>query len=57
MRTSPTRRGSGNHPFVKFALEGVMTLDYMERFYGEEVVMAYALFEKALPLLAVGAAS
>jgi hypothetical protein len=47
-------RGSGNFPFRKFALEGVMTLDYMERFYGEEVVMAYALFEKALPLLAVG---
>ena len=46
--------GSGNFPFRKFALEGVMTLEYMERFYGEEVVMAYALFEKALPLLAVG---
>ena len=47
-------RGSGNFPFRKFALEGVMTLEYMERFYGEEMVMAYALFEKALPLLAAG---
>jgi hypothetical protein len=47
-------RGSGNFPFRKFALEGIMTLDYMERFYGEEVVTAHALFEKALPLLAVG---
>jgi hypothetical protein len=46
--------GSGNFPFRKFALEGMMTLDYMERFYGEEMVRAYALFEKALPLLAVG---
>lgn len=46
--------GDGNFPFRKFALEGMMTLDYMERFYGEETVRAYALFEKALPLLAVG---
>jgi hypothetical protein len=46
--------GGGNMPFRKFALEGVMTLDYMERFYGEEMVEAYALFEKELPLLAVG---
>ncbi len=30
--------GGGNFPFRKFALEGIMTLDYMERFYGEEVV-------------------
>jgi hypothetical protein len=46
--------GNGNLPFRKFALEGIMTLDYMERFYGEEVVKAYALFEKELPLLAAG---
>ncbi len=46
--------GNGNLPFRKFALEGVMTLDYMERFYGEELVRAYALFEKELPLLAAG---
>ena len=46
--------GSGNFPFRKFALEGIMTLDYMERFYGEETVQAYALFEKSLPLLAAG---
>jgi hypothetical protein len=46
--------GGGNLPFRKFALEGIMTLDYMERFYGEEMVRAYALFEKELPLLAAG---
>jgi hypothetical protein len=46
--------GGGNLPFRKFALEGIMTLDYMERFYGEEMVKAYALFEKELPLLAAG---
>ncbi len=46
--------GNGNLPFRKFALEGIMTLDYMERFYGEELVKAYALFEKELPLLAAG---
>ena len=46
--------GNGNLPFRKFALEGIMTLDYMERFYGEEMVQAYALFEKELPLLAAG---
>ena len=46
--------GSGNFPFRKFALEGMMTLDYMRRFYGEEIVEAYALFEKTLPLLAAG---
>jgi len=46
--------GNGNLPFRKFALEGIMTLDYMERFYGEEMIRAYALFEKELPLLAVG---
>jgi hypothetical protein len=46
--------GGGNLPFRKYALEGLMTLDYMERFYGEEMVKAYALFEKELPLLAAG---
>ena len=46
--------GGGNLPFRKYALEGLMTLDYMERFYGEEMVEAYALFEKELPLLAAG---
>lgn len=46
--------GGGNFPFRKFALEGMMTLDYLRRFYGEDVVQTYALFEKALPVLAAG---
>jgi hypothetical protein len=46
--------GGGNMPFRKYALEGLMTLDYMRRFYGEEILKAYALFERELPLLAVG---
>ena len=46
--------GGGNLPFRKFALEGLMTLDYMQRFYGEETLRSYAQFEKELPLLAAG---
>jgi hypothetical protein len=46
--------GGGNFPFRKFALEGLMVLDYMRLFYGEELLGQYALFEKDLPLLAVG---
>jgi len=47
--------GEGNHPFIKFALEGFMVAEYMRRFYGEELLESYARFEKELPLLAVGA--
>jgi hypothetical protein len=46
--------GDGNYPFRKFALEGLMVVSYMRRFYGEEVLAAMARFEKALPLLATG---
>jgi hypothetical protein len=46
--------GGGNHPFVKFALEGFMVAEYMRRFYGEEVLESHYGFEKDLPLLAVG---
>jgi hypothetical protein len=46
--------GGGNHPFVKFALEGFMVADYMRRFYGEEILAGHYEFEKQLPLLAVG---
>jgi hypothetical protein len=43
--------GRGNHPFRKFAFEGEMVRDYVERFYGSEVLEAYADFERELPLL------
>jgi hypothetical protein len=46
--------GEGNHPFVKFVLEGFMVASYIEQFYGEEILKAFSRFEKALPLLAVG---
>lgn len=46
--------GEGNHPFVKFALEGFMVADYMRRFYGDETLEEHYQFEKELPLLAVG---
>jgi hypothetical protein len=46
--------GEGNHPFVKFVQEGLMVADYMERFYGGELLQTYSRFEKTLPLLASG---
>ncbi len=46
--------GGGNHPFVKFALEGFMVADYMRLFYGSQILAAHYEFEKQLPLLAVG---
>jgi len=46
--------GEGNHPFVKFALEGFMVAEYMRLFYGEEVLAGHYEFEKLLPLLAAG---
>jgi hypothetical protein len=46
--------GGGNHPFVKFALEGFMVADYMRLFYGAEILAGHYDFEKQLPLLAVG---
>lgn len=46
--------GNGNHPFGKFALEGEMVKFYIKQFYGEDFLETYALFEKCLPLFAVG---
>ena len=47
-------RGEGNYPFRKFAYEGPMVLAYVEKFYSEEFLLKYYIFEKSLPLLAVG---
>ncbi len=44
----------GNIPFGKFAYEGAMVADYMRRFYPSVFDTVYE-FEKALPLVAVGA--
>jgi len=46
--------GGGNHSFGKFAEEGAMVAEYMERFYGPELTAGYAAFENALPLFAAG---
>jgi hypothetical protein len=47
-------QGEGNYPFMKFANEGLMVLTYMTHFYGQDVFDEHYLFEKQLPLLAVG---
>ena len=47
-------QGEGNFPFLKFANEGLMVKIYMDHFYGEEILKAYAELEKKFPLLAVG---
>jgi hypothetical protein len=46
--------GGGNLPFGKFAYEGAMVAAYMEQFYGDEVLGAFAHVEGLYPLLAVG---
>ncbi len=46
--------GDGNYPFRKFAMEGLMVLTYMQKFYGDEILDEYAGFEKELPILASG---
>lgn len=46
--------GNGNYPFRKFALEGHMVLRYVEKFFGADFLEKYSIFEKNLPLLAVG---
>ena len=46
--------GGGNLPFGKFAYEGAMVAAYMEQFYGDEVLNAFARVEGLYPLLAVG---
>jgi hypothetical protein len=46
--------GAGNHPFRKFAAEGIMVTEFLGRFYGLDFLARYAGFEKRLPLFAVG---
>lgn len=44
----------GNLPFMKFALEGIMVTSYIKKFYGQKYLERYAVFERNLPLLAIG---
>lgn len=46
--------GNGNHPFRKFAAEGMMVTEYLSKFYGRDFLERYAGFENRLPLFAVG---
>lgn len=46
--------GNGNHAFGKFANEGAIVADYMDRFYAGEAFDGVYRFEHDLPLLAVG---
>lgn len=45
---------NGNHSFAKFAAEGPMTRNFVEKFYGETFLNLWNEFEKMLPLLAYG---
>jgi hypothetical protein len=46
--------GGGNFPFRKFTYEGAMVLEYVEKFYGQDFLNAYYVFEKNLPVFAIG---
>ncbi len=46
--------GHGNHPFRKYSYEGDMVRDWVIRFYGTGFLDTYALFERSLPLFAIG---
>ncbi len=46
--------GNGNFPFRKFAMEGLMVLTYVRKFYGDGILEDLSRFEKELPLLGVG---
>ncbi len=46
--------GHGNLPFGKFATEGAMVAAFIEQFYGDDVLEAFARVEHLYPLLAIG---
>ena len=46
--------GNGNYPFRKFSYEEVMVAYYVEKFYDEDFLKQYYLFEKNIPLFAIG---
>ncbi len=46
--------GRGNHPFRKYSYEGEMVRDWVLRFYGSDFLETHALFERSLPLFAIG---
>lgn len=46
--------GNGNYPFRKFSYEGAMVAHYVKKFYDEDFFDQYYLFEKNIPLFAIG---
>lgn len=44
----------GNFGFAKYVMEGAMVADYVKKFYSNDFLLNYYIFEKSLPLLAVG---
>ena len=46
--------GSGNYAYGKYAYEGAMVFHYVQIFYSEAFIEQYVVFEKNLPLLAIG---
>ncbi len=46
--------GYGNYSFGKFVYEGEMVTTYIRKFYGDDFLNQYYLFEKELPVFAVG---
>jgi hypothetical protein len=46
--------GEGNHPFRKYAEEGMMVREFVIRQYGERFLKTYARLEKSFPFCAIG---
>ena len=44
----------GDHPFRKFVMEGDMVKTWVQQFMGDSFLQKYSLFEKRLPLFAIG---
>lgn len=45
------RWGKGDRPFKKFAKEGDMSRDFIQQYYGDDILYLYSHFEQLLPLL------
>ncbi|MBR5580541.1 MAG: hypothetical protein IKW26_04480 [Treponema sp.] len=43
--------GKGDRPFKKFAKEGEMSRDFVQHYYGDDILYLYSHFEQLLPLL------
>jgi hypothetical protein len=46
--------GKGNYPFGKYVHEGEMVRVWVQTFYGDDILDAIRLYEKMLPVLAIG---